>query len=122
MEAPSKVANLMVEQFRMRCWMWGIRCGDITVEQGDMLNSPTLDKLLPKADVVLVDNKVFSESLNESLRSKFLDLKEGAVILSLNPFVKSVSSKNQITERNLDDMSSIFHSYAVSIQYAATTA
>jgi len=37
-----------------------------------------------------------------------LDLKEGAVVVSLKPFVKSVSSKSQITERNLDDMSSIF--------------
>jgi len=62
--------------------------------------------LIPKADVVLVDNKVFEESLNEALRPKFLDLKEGAIVISLKPFVSSLNAR--VTERNVDDISAIF--------------
>ena len=40
--------------------MWGIRMGEIEIEEGDMLQSKRVDELMPQADVVLVDNKVFS--------------------------------------------------------------
>ena len=45
--------------------------------------------------------------MNENLRPKFLDLKEGAIVISLKPFAPPTSSL-RITERNVDDMSSIF--------------
>lgn len=62
--------------------------------------------------------------MNEALRQKFLDLKEGAVVVSLKPFVSSLNAR--VTERNVsigsrdtslslmcilvqvDDMSAIF--------------
>jgi len=53
-----------------------------------------------------VDNKVFEESLNEALRPKFLDLKEGAIVISLKPFVSSINAR--LTKRNVDDISAIF--------------
>ena len=43
--------------------------------------------------------------MNEAIRSKFLDLKEGALVVSLEPFV-AVGGR-AFTERNLDDISSI---------------
>ncbi|KAF9261890.1 DOT1-domain-containing protein [Marasmius fiardii PR-910] len=98
MPAPAKVAKEMVEQFRIRCRMWGVRVGEIEVEEGDMLNSPKVDQLIKEADVVLVDNKVFEESLNEALKPKFLDLKEGAIVISLAPFAP-VNAR--VTERNV---------------------
>ena len=52
----------MVEQAQIRCRMWGVRIGEIELEEGDMLESKRLDELIPQADVVLVDNKVFEES------------------------------------------------------------
>ncbi|KAF5370802.1 hypothetical protein D9758_002119 [Tetrapyrgos nigripes] len=103
---PAKVADIMMEQFRIRCRMWGVRVGEMEVEKGDMLKSARVHELLSQADVVLVDNKVFEESLNEALRPKFLDLKEGAFVVSLKPFVSSVNAR--VTERNVDDISAIF--------------
>ncbi|KAJ3774821.1 DOT1-domain-containing protein [Lentinula raphanica] len=108
-EGPAQVANEMAEQFKARCRMWGVSCGEIELEKGDMLESARVAELLPKADVVLVDNKVFEEKLNEALRPKFLDLKEGAIVISLKPFVSSLNGLNaRVTERNVDDISAIF--------------
>lgn len=106
-EAPAKIAARMLPQFKARCRMWGVNMGDVELEQGDMLTSKRVDELIPQADVVLVNNKVFSESLNEALRPKFLDLKEGAIVISLKSFV-SEKQNSRLTERNVDDISTIF--------------
>ncbi|KAK2462119.1 hypothetical protein APHAL10511_006582 [Amanita phalloides] len=106
MPAPARIAREMVEQMRIRCRMWGIRMGEVELEEGNMLSSKRVDELIPQADVILVDNKVFEESLNEALRPKFLDLKEGAIVVSLAPFVSSLNAR--VTERNVDDISAIF--------------
>lgn len=37
--------------------------------------------------------------MNEALRPKFLDLKEGAIVISLSPFVSSLNAR--VTERNV---------------------
>ncbi|PFH50712.1 hypothetical protein AMATHDRAFT_144415 [Amanita thiersii Skay4041] len=106
MPAPARIAREMVKQMRIRCRMWGVRMGEVELEEGNMLSSKRMDELIPQADVVLVDNKVFEESLNEALRPKFLDLKEGAIVVSLAPFVSSLNAR--VTERNVDDISAIF--------------
>ncbi|KAJ6569519.1 S-adenosyl-L-methionine-dependent methyltransferase [Mycena capillaripes] len=103
---PAKVARDMAAHFKVRCRMWGVKVGDIELEEGDMLLSPRVNELISQADVVLVDNKVFEQSLNEQLRPKFLDLKEGAYVVSLAPFVPSLNAR--VTERNVDDISAIF--------------
>ncbi|KAJ7924395.1 DOT1-domain-containing protein [Mycena leptocephala] len=103
---PAKVARDMAANFKVRCRMWGVKVGDIELEEGDMLLSPRVNELISQADVVLVDNKVFEQSLNEQLRPKFLDLKEGAYVVSLAPFVPSLNAR--VTERNVDDISAIF--------------
>ncbi|KAJ7652051.1 histone-lysine N-methyltransferase, partial [Mycena polygramma] len=103
---PAKVARDMAAHFRVRCRMWGVKVGEIELEEGDMLTSPRVNELISQADVVLVDNKVFEQSLNEQLRPKFLDLKEGAYVVSLAPFVPSLNAR--VTERNVDDISAIF--------------
>ncbi|KAG6864835.1 hypothetical protein C0991_006859 [Blastosporella zonata] len=103
---PAKIAREMKEHLEVRCRMWGVRLGEIELEEGDMLESSRVNQLIPQADVVLVDNKVFEQSLNEALRPKFLDLKEGAIVISLKPFVSSLNAR--VTERNVDDISAIF--------------
>ncbi|EIW86257.1 DOT1-domain-containing protein, partial [Coniophora puteana RWD-64-598 SS2] len=105
MAAPSACARNQLAQVQKRCRMWGVSMGEVELEEGDMLASARVTDLLPKADVVLVNNKVFAQSLNEALRPKFLDLKEGAIVVSLTPFVP-VNAR--ITERNVDDISAIF--------------
>jgi H3 lysine-79-specific histone-lysine N-methyltransferase len=62
MPHPARVAKDVVEQIGIRSRMWGVRIGKVELEEGDMLQSPRLDELVSKADVVLVDNKVFDES------------------------------------------------------------
>ena len=37
--------------------------------------------------------------VNEALKAKFLDLKEGAIVVSLKPFVSSLNAR--VTERNV---------------------
>ncbi|KAI0656838.1 S-adenosyl-L-methionine-dependent methyltransferase [Cubamyces menziesii] len=120
MPEPAAIGRGQLEQFRMRCRMWGVRMGEVELEQGDMLKSEKVDKLVKEADVVLVNNKVFQEPLNEALRQKFLDLKEGAIIVSLKCLMGSVrstarrgtsrerSASPALKERNLDDIGEIF--------------
>jgi hypothetical protein len=60
--APAEIAKGFQEQFEMRCKMWGVCAGSVELEEGSMLESRRVDELLPKADVVLVNNKVFLES------------------------------------------------------------
>jgi [histone H3]-lysine79 N-trimethyltransferase len=114
MHAPAKLARLQLEQFRMRCRMWGLQMGEVELEEGNMLESTRTNELIKEADVVLVNNKVFKESckfclshrdfhadirlVNEALRSKFLDLKDGAIVVSLQPFV---APNRTMTERNV---------------------
>ncbi|KAI9068146.1 DOT1-domain-containing protein [Trametes sanguinea] len=120
MPEPAKIGRSQLEQFRTRCRMWGVRMGEVELEQGDMLKSEKVDKLVKEADVVLVNNKVFLEPLNEALRQKFLDLKEGAVVVSLkclmgsarsttrHGFSRERSASPALKERNLDDIGEIF--------------
>jgi H3 lysine-79-specific histone-lysine N-methyltransferase len=63
---PARLARSHVTQFEIRCKMWGVAPGPVELEEGDMLNSRRLDELLPQADVVLVNNKVFQEDCTSS--------------------------------------------------------
>jgi H3 lysine-79-specific histone-lysine N-methyltransferase len=76
---------------------------DIEAHEGDFRTIPAVGKRLAEADVVvscflilvmvkaltiqLVNNEVFPSSLNIDLTNMFLDLKDGAQIISLKPFV-----------------------------------
>lgn len=59
---PAKVARDMAANFRVRCRMWGVKVGEVELEEGDMLRSTRVNELIAQADVVLVDNKVFEQS------------------------------------------------------------
>lgn len=61
MPGPAEIARSQLEQFKMRCRMWGVRMGPVELVEGDMLMSPRVDALVKEADVVLVNNKVFLE-------------------------------------------------------------
>lgn len=62
MPAPAKIARSQLEQLKIRCRMWGVSMGDVELEEGDMLKSEKVTQLISKADVVLINNKVFLES------------------------------------------------------------
>lgn len=62
LEGPADVGRQQWKQFQKRCRMWGVRTGDVELEEGDMLQSQRVSELLGEADVVLVNNKVFQQS------------------------------------------------------------
>ncbi|KAH9171706.1 histone-lysine N-methyltransferase [Lactarius sanguifluus] len=124
MEKPAEMACEQRAQMRMRAGMWGVRMGDVELEQANMLESSRVNELMARADVVLVNNKVFGEKLNEAIRPKFLDLKEGALVISLEPFV--AGGGRAVTERNVDDISAILdvsaHDYhSMDVSWASGT-
>jgi H3 lysine-79-specific histone-lysine N-methyltransferase len=55
------MAREQLAQMRMRARMWGVRMGDIELERANMLESARVNELIARADVVLVNNKVFGE-------------------------------------------------------------
>jgi H3 lysine-79-specific histone-lysine N-methyltransferase len=91
------VAELQQAEFNARCRLWGLSLGAVHLERGDFLTNAAIVKALRRADVVLVNNQVFTPQLNDSLTHLFLDLKEGCKIVSLKSFVPA---GHKITARN----------------------
>lgn len=87
MKNPCDLAEVQAREFPGRTALWGIACGDVRLVRGDFTDLPAITPVLQRADVVLVNNQAFTPGLNEVLISMFLDLKDGAKIVSLKPFV-----------------------------------
>ena len=98
MDNACDLAELQEKEFNARCRLWGLSAGNIHLERGDFLKNRAILKILQKADVVLVNNQAFTPNLNEDLTNLFLDLKEGAKIVSLKSFVPH---GHKITSKNL---------------------
>ena len=92
------LAELQKAEFQARCRLWGLAAGDIHLERGDFTTNEAIFKILPRADVIVVNNQVFTPELNEKLTNLFLDLKEGCRIVSLKSFVPA---GHKMTSRNL---------------------
>lgn len=86
MDTPASFANDQASELRARSRLWNINLAPINLMHGDFLESSTVDEVLRRADVVLVNNKVFPSQLNGALLDKFLDLKEGCKVVSLASF------------------------------------
>ncbi|KAJ4290612.1 Nucleosomal histone H3-Lys79 methylase [Kalmusia sp. IMI 367209] len=86
MDRAAAYANNQASELRARSKLWNISLGSITLLHGDFLESPETDAALRRADVVLVNNKVFPQKLNGKLLDKFLDLKDGCKVVSLASF------------------------------------
>lgn len=87
MKNPCDLAEVQANEFPGRTKLWGIACGSVNLVRGDFTNLPEITPVLQKADVVLVNNQAFTPALNAALIAMFLDLKDGAKIVSLKPFV-----------------------------------
>lgn len=93
------LADAQQAEFAARCRLWGLNMGAARLERGDFLTNATIAGVLKRADVVLVNNQVFSSQLNDSLMTLFLDLKDGCKIVSLKSFVPD---GHKISARNLN--------------------
>lgn len=98
MSAPSQLATLQVSEAEKRWKMWGLKSGKTAAWQGDFGEDEKVRDVLRKADVVLVNNYAFTAPTNDKLSLQFLDLKDGAHIVSLKPFVPP---DFRLTERTL---------------------
>ncbi|KAJ7148850.1 histone methylation DOT1, partial [Mycena filopes] len=55
------LAHSLLTNFLEHCGMWGLRAGQIDLEQDDICLSRRLPSLLSQADLVLVNNKAFEQ-------------------------------------------------------------
>jgi H3 lysine-79-specific histone-lysine N-methyltransferase len=86
MEFAARLGSTQAAELIARARLWNISLGAIKLVEGDFLETPQIDSVLRRADVVLVNNKVFGETLNNALLQKFLDLKDGCKVVSLESF------------------------------------
>lgn len=104
MENACSLADAQKVEFEARCRLWGIQPGLARLERGDFMMNSDIRGALQRADVVLVNNEVFTPDLNVSLVNLFLDLKEGCKIVSLKSFVPQ---NRKISNYNNNDPSNI---------------
>lgn len=114
---PAHCARLQHREVQRRWAMWGLNGNtDIEFAEGDFRGNAAVARRLRDADVVvscthhsspgsppipqLVNNEVFPSSLNVDLTNMFLDLKEGAVIVSLKPFGPETFKMNESNVSN----------------------
>lgn len=100
MAKPAQLAELQRKEFIARCRMWGVSHGDVHLEHDTFLENKNIADVLRRADVLLVNNFAFEPDLNQKLLDMFLDLKDGAMIFSLKPFVPA---NHVITTRNAEN-------------------
>lgn len=88
MRIPASLASQQVVEAQLRWAAWGLRGGSaIEAWQGDFGDHGGVRDVLKRADVVLVNNYAFLPKTNENLSLLFLDLPDGAKVVSLKPFV-----------------------------------
>ncbi|KAJ2662676.1 Nucleosomal histone H3-Lys79 methylase [Coemansia sp. RSA 1200] len=104
MKVPARFAQRQAREFEHRMRQYRLDHGSVQVWRGDFCESIEVQRLLPTADVLLVNNYAFDGALNQNLMQMFLDLKEGARIVSLRPFV---TPDHKISARNFHSPESI---------------
>lgn len=110
MDNPHKLAELQAQEFPARCRLWGIKPGPIKLIHDDFLKNEEIGEVLKRADVVLINNQAFNPELNDKLKYKFLDLKEGAQIVSLKYFrdpqyrIKESNMENPVNVLTVKEM------------------
>ncbi|KAK6357098.1 Nucleosomal histone H3-Lys79 methylase [Orbilia javanica] len=107
MTRAAKVAENQAKEFKYRTRLWGINTGSVTLKHASFFNCDDIDAAMKRADVLLVNNFAFQAKTNDQLVLKFLDLKDGAKIISLKPFVEA---GRVINERNCGDPLNNFRS------------
>lgn len=100
-----ELAEAQEKEFSARCRLWGIKPGKVLLEGDDFTHNVAIHEAIKRADVILVNNEVFSQALNSNLVQLFLDVKDKCKIVSLKPLS---SSDSKIKSRNFNDPSNLF--------------
>ncbi|KAL1712164.1 histone methylation DOT1 [Schizophyllum commune] len=86
------------------CKMRGISMGRIAMEWGDMLKLKAVEEWMRRADLVVVNNKVFEPTLNLHILDEFLPLmKHGACIISTELFISGRQTRHAIYKVTFPD-------------------
>ncbi|KAK6536449.1 Nucleosomal histone H3-Lys79 methylase [Arthrobotrys megalospora] len=107
MTRAAKVAENQAKEYKYRTRLWGINTGSVMLKHASFFDCPDIDEAMKRADVLLVNNFAFQAKTNDQLVLKFLDLKDGAKIISLKPFVEA---GRVINDRNCGDPLNNFRS------------
>ena len=100
MNNPAELAVLASQEFKTRCKLWGLKPGLIHLIHDDFLENLVIAEVMKKADVILINNQAFNSPLNDTIKHKLLDCKEGAQIVSLKYFR---DPQHRIKVTNLND-------------------
>ncbi|KAJ1019276.1 hypothetical protein NDA13_006195 [Ustilago tritici] len=99
MPIPASLASQQIIEAQHRWAAWRLRGGERTEAWlGDFGEHNGVREVLKRADVVLVNNYAFLPKTNENLSLLFLDLPDGAQVVSLKPFVPA---DFRLTQRTL---------------------
>ena len=78
-----KIALGHRRRFLLRRELTDVKCGSTKLVQGDFLASPIADRLVSRADVIIVNNYMFTQETDDRLYEKLLHLmKRGARAVS----------------------------------------
>ncbi|TVY24940.1 Histone-lysine N-methyltransferase,H3 lysine-79 specific [Lachnellula hyalina] len=99
-----KLAKAQKKEFKARCRLWGIATGEVHLVADDFTTNRPIQDAMKRADVILVNNEVFSSELNHTLNLLFLDCKDDCKIVSLKSFVPE---GHQITARNIGNPANV---------------
>jgi [histone H3]-lysine79 N-trimethyltransferase len=100
MDNPADVGKEQRREYLARAKLWGVKTGSTKLLHDSFIGNKEIDAAIARADVILINNKAFTEDTNAALLLKFLDVKEGARIVSLKSFVPD---DWKIAERNMED-------------------
>lgn len=89
MNNPAELATRQAAEFPSRARLWGLAAGSVELVHGNFLEHARTSEIISKADVVLINNQAFTPKLNDAITSLFLDLKDGARVVSLKSFMPS---------------------------------
>lgn len=94
-----------MKEAEARYRMWGLAAGAMQVIEADFCEHPQVGQVMQRATVVLVNNEVFTSSLNNKLSLLFLDLADSTRIVSLKAF----AAHFKLTAHNRDSPLAILH-------------
>ncbi|WFD42699.1 [histone H3]-lysine(4) N-trimethyltransferase [Malassezia psittaci] len=104
MPIPADLANAQLREARARLGLWHLQGGQMETWCADFTDSEQVRTSIRNADLVVANNYAFRPKTNDTLSLLFLDLKDGAMIISLRSFVPQ---DFRLTERTLSSPAAI---------------
>ncbi|CAF3404572.1 unnamed protein product [Rotaria sp. Silwood1] len=105
-EIPATYARAMADEFRSWMRWYGKQYSEFQLEQGDFLTHTMIDERIKEADVIFVNNYVFGARVNHELKVKFMNMKDGAKIVSSREFCPETFRLN---DRTKNDLGAVMH-------------